>query len=394
MECSHSTSSKRVSGSMALETDTIAKECYDFASTIEHSKLVIANEPLTICGSDSSEDECTIVSESCSKPDQLVQNFDIPDIVFDGNNFQFSGKQGSSNSKANLSLTDHNVKDGLAVLEILCSHNVVDCPEFVDIANVTGVLEAQNLIEDTEVLELSDDDDDVVFVKEYKEVKKASPERIVDYPADDNELLKIRRNPVRNARNKSRDLSKDLLYEEDFAILDVSDNELEKKENKPPEKKSTASSQLPKEWPVNVHERPEYNSATNTIEPLDYTIRDIQRKTAAKKIKIDASVVQKKGKKKAIKRRRKPRAVPEVEKVPLETLKPLVNSTTDMLKDFFIKSKQHKDLTNFTSDICTFENKVAILRNQALLFSVVNNLDQNEVVEKFKQLNVEIEAKD
>ncbi|KAG5894048.1 hypothetical protein JTB14_037892 [Gonioctena quinquepunctata] len=384
---------------MAWKTDSLPNDCNDFASIIENSKLVVLDEPLVLYSSDSSEDDC-VVLEPSTKSEDFPRKLDIPQIVFDGNCFQFKNVQDCSEFNNKFSIeNDKQVNDGLAVLEILCSHNPLDRPEFVDINNLTdhsekSTSEKATSVKSCDVLELSDDDD-VVFVKEYKEEKKvvASPAK-GDSPVGEKEVdSKIRRNPVRNVRNKSRDLSQELLYEEDFAILDASDDELDKKENKPPEKKCSYSTELPKEWPVNVHERPEYNPVTKKIESLDYTIRDIQNNSAAKRAKVASNLARKKPKRKVV-RKSKSRVEPEVEKVPIETLKPLVNSTTDMLKNYFVISKKHKDLTNFESNICTFENKLEILKNQALLFSVVNNLDQNEVVDIFKQLNVENETKD
>ncbi|CAG9855946.1 unnamed protein product [Phyllotreta striolata] len=370
---------------MALNNLSAREHC-DYPKIIENGQIVVVNNPLMLYSPANSND-CSLMLNTC-RDTNFTQN--LPELVLDTRYFQYEGQQNMPKPVFDFSRSfefahRNRLEENLSVLEVF--DNEPDKPEFIDISKLSELSENKaSSIDGCDVLELSDDE--VIFVKEYKE-NDDKPEKEHASKAEG----PIRRNPVRMVRNKSRDLSKELLFEEDFAFLDVSDEETEDKENKLNVKKSPTV-KLPKEWPVNVHERPEYNPVTNNIESFDYTIREIQETASVfKKPKTDAVVPKKPIKKKPVAVRRRTRTPKETKKSPIEELKPLVNTTTDMLKDYFVNSKKHKDLVSTKSDICSFENKLEILKNQAFLFAIVNNLDENEVMEKFKLLNVDTESK-
>uniref|UniRef100_A0A6P7FXT7 Uncharacterized protein LOC114335268 isoform X1 n=1 Tax=Diabrotica virgifera virgifera TaxID=50390 RepID=A0A6P7FXT7_DIAVI len=244
----------------------------------------------------------------------------------------------------------------------------------------------------------SESDDDIIFIKEYKNEQTVVNE-LTFQEKFKNSDSNIRRNPIRTVRNKSKNLSHELFYEEDFVFFDTTDDDTEEKENKAVKKSPAAK--LPKEWPVNVHERPEYNPETKKIEAFDYTIREIQNTSGnsepsemPKKTKKDQAPARNGARKKPRVRRSRKQASPWAspvavrETVSLDPLKPLINSTTDMLKQYFISTRENQDIIKTISPLCTFENKVEILRNQAFLFAIVNNLDEREVTDKFKHLDL------
>ncbi|XP_057663963.1 uncharacterized protein LOC130898583 isoform X2 [Diorhabda carinulata] len=225
------------------------------------------------------------------------------------------------------------------------------------------------------------DKEAVIFVEDCEVIKKDENKKSKD-------CSEVRRNPVRSVRNKSKILTNEVIFEEDFVFLETSDDEM-----KIDEKSHVV--ELPKEWPVNVHERPEYNATTKKIEPFDYTIRDIQKTaTITTKLKEKEVIVRKNPKRKPTTRRKpKPTIAPEPprETVPISELKSVINSTTEMLKNYFFNSKKHQDLIS-KSSVCTLENKVKVLRNQAFLFAIVNNLDERQIADKFKHINLDNEA--
>lgn len=154
-----------------------------------------------------------------------------------------------------------------------------------------------------------------------------------------------------------------------------------------PNRKPTLPTETLKQWPVNAHERPEYNSETKKIEAFDYTIREIQKKAPNKKPRLETVPVRRKSKKKYFTRKRKSRVV-EVKKIPITELKPLVNSTTQMLRDFFKSCKEAKDIIkreDIYTEKCSLENKLEIFKNQIILFSLVNEMDQKEVEKKLDE---------
>lgn len=113
-----------------------------------------------------------------------------------------------------------------------------------------------------------------------------------------------------------------------------------------------------KEWPINVHERPEYNATTNEIEKFDYSIREISKlytpKTESK------STAPKRARK--VKRygppKRRRRALIE-KRVPLRELRACVTETTSLVRHVAGKLELNSDLERFVlnqSILCTLLN--------------------------------------
>ncbi|VEN51828.1 unnamed protein product [Callosobruchus maculatus] len=262
---------------MALKTDLKPNELYDFSGIIESGQVVLYDRSLMFYSRESSQDECSIVLNPAQH-----QNLNLPEIVLDGDYFQFDSVPTMR--------SNHQSDQDLAVLEILCNNSPVPVqPEFVDVDKLTDVDKLEPAPATSSVScvrnEEDEDDDDVVFVKEYKNedgVKEESARQVALHSRSKQvNAAKVRRNPPRTTRNKSRDISMEVLYEEDFAFLDSTDDEdvQEFKENKLPK---NCPVELPKEWPINVHERPEYNYLTQKVESFDFTIREIQKKAPPK----------------------------------------------------------------------------------------------------------------
>lgn len=137
-----------------------------------------------------------------------------------------------------------------------------------------------------------------------------------------------------------------------------------------------------KEWPVNVHERPEYNAETKTIETFDYTIRDIQKKvTLSKKPRLETVIVKKKSKKKYGSTKRRTNRVCVERKTSLDSVKRSVNETTTLLKEFFESSRESKTLLNCESENFSLDDKLEILKNQVTLYAAVNQIELNSVLQ-------------
>ncbi|CAH2017077.1 unnamed protein product [Acanthoscelides obtectus] len=219
----------------------------------------------------------------------------------------------------------------------------------------------------------------------------------------------------------------EVLYEEDFAFLDSTDDEDDFKENKVLRSpcigslswtsciyresfvfftynktkciivyqhlhilmacfcfshlRKIANLELPKEWPIDVHERPEYNYKTQQIESFDFTIREIQKKVPPKKPRLETVPIRRKSNKKYLSRKKKPKAVVE-KKTPLKDLQPLVKSTNALLRDFFRSLRDDRHLIK--RDKNNLHERVQILRNQAMLSSLVNG---DQVDEALKNLD-------
>lgn len=97
--------------------------------------------------------------------------------------------------------------------------------------------------------------------------------------------------------------------------------------------------------------------------------------------------VRRKSKKKYFTRKRKPRVI-EAKKIPIAELKPLVNSTTELLKEFFENCKESKELLKSEctdGGKCNAENKLEVFKNQIILYSIVNDMDQDEVMKKLDE---------
>ncbi|CAH2012149.1 unnamed protein product [Acanthoscelides obtectus] len=218
---------------MALKTDLNPNEIYDSSGIIKSGQVMLYDRSLMFYSRDISQDECSIVLNPAQH-----QNLDLPEIVLDGDYFQFDSVPSMR--------PNHQSGQDLTVLEILYNNDQVpDQPEFVDVDQLTDLdtLEpatatstiSSAIHEENE----KDDDDDVIFVKEYKhnEIIKEETGRQVEFGSSYSRsnqvnLPKVRRNPVRTTRNKSRDFSMEVLYEEDFAFLDSTDDEDDFKENK------------------------------------------------------------------------------------------------------------------------------------------------------------------
>uniref|UniRef100_A0A6P7FGJ3 Uncharacterized protein LOC114330064 n=1 Tax=Diabrotica virgifera virgifera TaxID=50390 RepID=A0A6P7FGJ3_DIAVI len=206
-----------------------------------------------------------------------------------------------------------------------------------------------------------------------------------------------RRHPVRTVRNTTKNLT---TLQEDFP-KNTSVNIVDK-ENKAVTKSPDAK--LPEEYPVHVHEKHDSKPEPKKRKFFANTIRDLQDSCTS-----DQSDLSKKpppvpknqlssctaaNRKSVPKKLKKPASpVGMGETVPLGTLKPLINSTTDLLKQYFISTKENPNIIKSDSPLSSFENKVEILRNQAYLFAIVNNLGKSGVTEKFKDLNLHDDGK-
>ncbi|XP_066157851.1 uncharacterized protein [Euwallacea fornicatus] len=235
-------------------------------------------------------------------------------------------------------------------------------------------------------------DEEVIFVKEYKKDLHSEKDKndIEGENAKSDEFKyaspKHRRNPVRKARSEVGNsfLKKEHLLEEDFAVLDVLEEEnfvecldkTGKQKNEGGE--GVTEKKPPKGWPINVFERPEYNPLTNKIEPFDYTIREIQNKQVKKKSRVETCVKPKKSKKKYFTRIRKPKTSKPVEKVPVQELSDLVTTTFHMVGRFVRDNKENLQggsNSNFNT----------LIGNQATLMALVNgNFDRKNMTEKVK----------
>ncbi|XP_066260637.1 uncharacterized protein [Euwallacea similis] len=239
---------------------------------------------------------------------------------------------------------------------------------------------------------ISASDEEVIFVKEYK--KDLHPQKDKNEIEEENAKSKefkyaspkYRRNPVRKARSEAGNsfLKKEHLLEEDFAVLDVLEEEsfverLDKTGKQKDEGGEGATEKKPpKEWPINVFERPEYNPLTNKIQPFDYTIREIQNKQVKKKPRVETCIKPKKSKKKYFTRIRRPKANKPVEKVPVQQLSDLVTTTFHMVGGFLRDNRENLQggsKSNFN----------ILIGNQAILMALVNgDFDHKKVTETVK----------
>ncbi|KAJ8952482.1 hypothetical protein NQ318_003277 [Aromia moschata] len=368
---------------MALKTDTNANENLvfndDFSRFIEHGQILLLNEPVVVYARENMENDCAIVLDSLSEGNSRLQ-----EIVFDGDYYQFGNFPSNSFPSDIRNVNERQrVDEGLTVLEILCNDtHAADQPEFVDVNRLPALSKFDRLQPNVDaandgVLPISDDDD-VVFVKEYKNSEEPT-KKVEETKPRAKSAKGIRRNPVRKVRTRSRDLSKEHIFEEDFAFLDTSEEdavdagpERKEKENqseitatlnglkapsektasqkdtseegppkRTPVRRAAAAKGKIKQWPVNAHERPKYNAETKKIEAFDYNVRENgNKKPAAKKPRLETVVVRRKSNKKYVfTRQRKPAVVP-VQKFYASELKPLVDSTTEMLRNFFVSKKR------------------------------------------------------
>lgn len=217
---------------MALRTDSNLGECYDFAQMVNHGEIVLFDEPLVVYPTENLEEDCSLILETCSNS-HFGQEFGTSESLYNDKFLKFENKQSQAE---NGTCIDENsqVREGLAMLEIL--HNTSsfslpkDQPSYVDISEIKSLIE---YAKDESPIIISDDDD-VIFVdcsEENNSKKRESNRSSTEFLSASANESKIRRNPVRSARNKSKDLLKDVLFEEDFAFLDTSDEETDEKEN-------------------------------------------------------------------------------------------------------------------------------------------------------------------
>lgn len=217
--------------SMALKTDSNRTECYDFTQMVNHSEIVLFNEPMMVFPEENMDDH--LLLEACNNT-SFKQGFDITGSLYKSNFLQYDNKQFEVENGTSLN-ENTEVKEGLAMLEILHSTSSFcipeDKPSYVDISEIRDIIESPR---GTSPIIISDDDD-VIFVDCYKESNNEEQDSKISMKqcfSSRSNGSKIRRNPVRSARNKSKDFSKDILFEDDFAFLDTSDDEADEKENK------------------------------------------------------------------------------------------------------------------------------------------------------------------
>lgn len=293
---------------------------------------------------------------------------------------------------------ESSLNNDFPVWELLCDDQV----KFSDEDGFSGVknfvLTGENAANvQTTVFEIEDDDDDVIFVGEYQ-LKK---EKNVKKPLEN----QPRRNPVRQARNsKMMKHADEIIYEDDFRMLDSSEDDSEIVSNSLPITKPTEpkikniSLKDIKKWPTSgLHERPEYNTETKKIEKFDYTIREIQSKvTPVKKAPLNAKKNQKlvrKPKKYTVKRRRKAKTV-AVEKVQYSDLKDLIEKNLELVGNFIknvsssFRQKTHRCLSleeekeNLNSEdkhAKCMNNFNELLMNQCHFYSYLNNVSAEQI---------------
>ncbi|KAJ8976213.1 hypothetical protein NQ317_008094 [Molorchus minor] len=388
---------------MALQTDTNPKENLPFPneypSFTERGQILLLDEPFMIYTPERVDTDCEVVLEPTNR--ESSQNLRLPEIIFDGNYSCYQLENVQNNIFQNNfeydddfhCMNSDQVNEGLAVLKILCNNSAtttLDQPEFIDINKLTEIsvseTECSKNSKEEEIVSISDDDDDVVFVGEYKE-KGENNKRETEggFQTSDKPYVKTRRTEKNDKkeplRNKSKDLSKEHIFEEDFAFLDTSEEEENKdeKENQVPPKKTSTTNENFKQWPVNAHERPEYNTETKQIEAFDYTIREIQKKAPIRKKPRLETVPR------YCARKRKPRVL-EIKKAPVADLKEVVDSTTEFLLQYFKNRKEIEKLEHPVAlkSVLTTEKCLEIFKYQALLYSIVNDIDEEVVLEKFK----------
>lgn len=96
---------------------------------------------------------------------------------------------------------------------------------------------------------------------------------------------------------------------------------------------------------------------------------------------METAVAKKKPKKKyGSVRRRNARTSPVEKRVPVDDLKTAVNLTTILLKDFFERTKESKQLLPSEPVKFRLEDKLQVLTNQVTLYAAVNDLDLTDVL--------------
>lgn len=359
---------------------------------MEPETVVLYNDPLLLCAEENIQSNCAFVFKTINS--DVIAN---STLIFDSDIYQIGNdhtETGSAVSTVNIGeeISFHFQKDetnlgnGSNMINFFYKNAPKDQPEFVDINTLTdsGYVEAKDNVQESVII--SDDESDVIFVKEYREGKREENTVAVEKKNDTNQQG-IRRNPVRKARtNKGRrHLQKEHLLEEDFAFLDEIDEE-NLVLNKTQFSSSTSSAvsfvtETLKEWPINCYERPEFNSNTNKIEPFDFTIREIQTNQQKKKQRLETTTTAKrKSKKKYFIRKRKPK-VKKAEKISVNELQTVVDSTFDLLSGFLKVLSQHGRQNTVCKD-----GVYDLLKNQTSLMAVINDYDEKEVAKCVSKL--------
>lgn len=215
---------------MALKTDSNHSECYDFTQMVKHNEIVLFDEPMMVYPEENIDED--LLLEACSNT-RFSQDFDISGSLYNNNFLQFDNKQFQVENGTSID-ENKETNEGLEMLKILHSTGSFcipeDQPSYIDISEIKGIIETDT---DKSPIVISDDDD-VIFVDCYKENNNEEQQSKISTKqcfSSRSNSSKIRRNPVRSTRNKSKDCSKDILFEEDFAFLDTSDDEVDEKEN-------------------------------------------------------------------------------------------------------------------------------------------------------------------
>lgn len=215
---------------MALSADSNHNQCYEFSQMINHDEIVLFDDPVMVFQEENDDDDCKIVLEGCSNT-HTNKGFKLSPPLYKGSFFENKRHRRQNGICVD---EDNQVKEGLAMLEILHSTSSFcvpeDQPSYIDISKINDLLDSDK--EESPII--ISDDDDVIFVDSYTEnqfEKRESKRFSAEFSTGRADGSKIRRNPVRTARNKSKDLSKDILFEEDFAFLDTSDEDIDEKEN-------------------------------------------------------------------------------------------------------------------------------------------------------------------
>lgn len=190
--------------------------------------IVLYNSPLLLCTRENVANECTFILKTINNNNDIIPN---PPLIFE-HNFYHRGKHLAGHvpaatkfdmSEADLPFsieeaTSNGASNDLEMMQIFYKNIPNDQPELVDIQSLTSFERVENKTPPKDPIVLSDDESDVIFVKEYKSECTEN---------DDSKDDGIRRNPVREARTSKGKghLQKEHLLEEDFAFLDQFDEE-------------------------------------------------------------------------------------------------------------------------------------------------------------------------
>ncbi|KAF7279273.1 hypothetical protein GWI33_007470 [Rhynchophorus ferrugineus] len=333
--------------------------------------VVFYNEPLMLCMSQNMKNECTFLFKS-NNNDVIPQRA----LLFGPNNYHQPSSQDKNNNT-----TDEDChlpfpeSCNITRTDISELKNITDDqPDFVDVNNLTFLHNDPGKTDVEESIVVSDDENDVIFVKEYKRTDTRLSSCNRSSPIDDG----IRRNPVRKARSlkSTRHLHHEHLLEEDFDVLDQFDEDnLVLLKNKLPASCATSSNAIYKEWPINAYERPEFDPRTRKIEPFDLSIRQIKNQQEKKKCYLETvPKPKKKPKKKYFIRKR--RMIKPEKKVAVIELKETIATTFDLVCDFF-----KANLEDNTKERSAFFNKglYDLCKFQTSLFSLVNDFGEDEI---------------